>query len=364
MRYAVIMAGGSGTRLWPMSRAGHPKQLIPFIAGRTLLEAAAERLKGLIDPQRLLICTGEAYRAPIRAAMPAITDEQILGEPEGRDTLAAVGLPAAVLNARDPKATIAVFTADHLIQPPRVFQDRVTTGFEVVDKEPRTLVTFGINPTSPATGYGYVKLGDPLPGFDGANATAQFKEKPDAATAAQYLASGDYRWNSGMFVWRAATLLGCIERYQPEVHAGLMEIGAAWGTPRRGAVLAAVYPKLKKISVDYAIMERAVADPAVRVATVSMPVTWLDVGSWTAYGQTLRPDAAGNRAAGAKALLLDSGDNIVVSDDPNHLIAAIGVKDLVIVHTGRATLICHRDQVERIKQLHADIGKQFGESYL
>jgi len=231
MRYATIIAGGSGTRLWPMSRADLPKQLIPLFSGRSLLEIAVDRLQGFIPPERQILCTGEKYRRQIRRVLPEFADERILGEPEGRDTLAAVGLPAAVAMREDADAIIGVFTADHLIEPVEQFQRRVEVGYELAEKHPNTLVTFGIEPAYAATGFGYVELGRPLEGFDQAYRAVRFVEKPDARTAEQYVASGRYAWNSGMFVWRAATLLDCIERYKPEVHAGLMQIAAAWATP-------------------------------------------------------------------------------------------------------------------------------------
>ncbi len=364
MRYATVMAGGSGTRLWPMSRAGLPKQLIPFIRGRSLLEIAVDRLAGLVDAERQFICTGEKHRLQIHAAMPGLADDQVLGEPEGRDTLAAVGFPAAVAMREDPDAVMAVFTADHLIEPIEDFQRRVEVGYQVAEQNPNTLVTFGIKPTHAATGFGYVEMGEPLAGFDQACRTVRFVEKPDTDTATEYVASGRYAWNSGMFVWRAATLLDCIRRYKPAVHAGLMEIADVWGTPKQVDVLAAIYPKLEKISIDFAVMEPASTDEAVDVATVSMPLRWLDVGSWPAYGETLHADDAGNRTAGDQAVLLDSSNNLIVGDDPDHLIAAVGIENLVIVHTQGATLICHRDHAEKIKQLHQAIGEKFGETYL
>jgi mannose-1-phosphate guanylyltransferase len=364
MRYAVILAGGSGTRLWPMSRAGLPKQLIPFIRGKSLLEIAVDRLRGLVDPGRQLICTGEKYRRSIREAMPGFAESRILGEPEGRDTLAAVGLPAAVAARQDPDAVIAVFTADHLIDPVDVFQDRVRLGFRIAEKVPSSLVTFGIRPTCAATGYGYVELGEPLEDFDGAYAAVKFVEKPDAETARRYLDSGGYAWNSGMFVWRAETLLGCIRRYRPQVHAGLVRIADAWDGPEQQAVLSEVYPTLEKISVDFAVMEPASTDDEVTVATVPMPVEWLDVGGWPAYAETLRPDADTNRSSSDRTLAIDSSNNLIVTSDPKHLVAALGVDDLVIVHTPDATLICHRDHAERIKELHKAIGERFGGEHL
>lgn len=364
MRYAVIMAGGSGTRLWPMSRADQPKQLIPFIHGRSLLEVAVDRLEGLIEPDRQLISTGEAFRHAVRQAMPQLTDEQILGEPTGRDTLAAIGFPAAVLARHGENPTIAVFTADHIIEPPDVFQQRVRLGLDLAERDDSTLVTFGIEPTHPATGYGYVELGDALADFEGAHMTAAFKEKPDAATAEQYVQSGRFLWNSGMFVWKAKTLLDLIARYEPTVHEGLVRIADAWDTPDRAEVLRSVYPELKKISIDYAVMERAGADERVAVTTVRMPVQWLDVGSWEAFSRTLTPDEAGNAIAADRATVMDSRNNLVVSDDPEHLVALLGVEDLVVVRTARATLVCRRDHAEKIKQLHQTVGEQYGETYL
>jgi mannose-1-phosphate guanylyltransferase len=364
MRYAAILAGGSGTRLWPVSRAHLPKQLIPLIEGRSLLEIAVERLRGLVDTQRQLICTGEKFREPIRTAMPDVSDDRILGEPVGRDTLAAVGLSAAVVAKHDPEAVIAILTADHLIEPVDVFQQRLDVGFRVAEAGPSTLVTFGIQPTYPATGYGYVKLGPAIDGFPDASVAEKFVEKPDAATAQQYFDAGGYAWNSGMFVWRAATLLDCIRRYHPQVHAGLMQIADAWGSLRQQTVLNEIFPTLAKISVDFAVMEPASLDEQVTVATVPMPVRWLDVGGWLAYGETIDADESGNRCATQRTLMMDSRENLVVSTDPNHLIAAIGVDNLVVVHSADATLICPREQTERIKQLHAAIGERFGDKHL
>ena len=195
---------------------------------------------------------------------------------------------------------------------------------------------------------------------------AQFREKPDAATAQQFFAAGPtrYLWNSGMFVWRAATLLDCIRRYEPANHLGLTRIGDAWATPQRHAVLAEVFPTLKKISVDFAVMEPAGRDPQVRVAAVPMPLQWLDVGSWPMFAETCRHDAAGNALGTDRALLLDTRGAIVASNDPHHLITTIGCSDLIIIHTPDATLVCRKDCAESIKELHRQVGQQFGPELL
>ncbi len=364
MRYAMIMAGGSGTRLWPMSRAGEPKQLIPFIGGRSLLQIAAERADGLIPPERLYVCAAERHREPILRGLPQLASDRFLGEPVGRDTLNAVGFSAAVIARHDPDAVIAVFTADHIIEPAAEFTKLLDRAFAIAESAPQTLVTFGVTPTSAATGYGYLELAEAIEG--GAYVLRQFREKPDAATAREFLLAGPARflWNSGMFVWRAATLLDCIRRYEPSVADGLQRIAESWDTPQRDAVVAEVYPTLKRISIDFAVMEPASRDPQVRVAAVPMSLSWLDVGSWPTFARTCPHDAEGNATGGGRSLLLDTTGTLVASSDPNHLIATIGCEDLIIVHTPDATLVCRADRAESIKDLHRLVGERFGEELL
>ena len=364
MRYALIMAGGSGTRLWPMSREALPKQLIPFIGGKSLLQIAAERLDGLVPAPQRFICAANKHKAITLQSLPAFGSEQFLGEPCGRDTLNAVGYSAAVIARKDPNAIIAVFTADHIIEPVDRFQEIVAQGYEIVEKSPNTLVTFGIAPTNAATGYGYLQLGEPLTG--NARVVEQFKEKPDLGTATGYFEAGParYLWNSGMFIWRADTLLDCIQRFLPENHAGIMEIARAWDTPQRDAVLADVYPKLKKISVDFAVMEPASRDAKVRVAAVPMPLKWLDVGSWPFFAQTCARDAESNAVAAARAIMTKTSGTLVASSDPKHLIATIGCENMIVIHTPDATLVCRADQAEAIKELHKLVGERFGSEYL
>tara|TARA_Y100000589_G_scaffold231903_3_gene219407 strand:+ start:1289 stop:2356 length:1068 start_codon:yes stop_codon:yes gene_type:complete len=346
----MIMAGGAGTRLWPMSRPAQPKQLIPFIDGRSLLQIAADRLEGVVPSDRRLICTGRDHLEVIRQRLPEFTEDRLLGEPTGRDTLNAIGLTATVLALRDPEAVFAVLTADHLITPQDEFARCMQLGFDLVEADSKRMVTFGITPTHPATGYGYVQLGEPVEGFDAAHQTARFVEKPDEATARGYLESGDFAWNSGMFIFSAAGFLEATAAFAPEAAAGLQTIGDAWSGQDREAVLDAVYPALPRISVDYGIMEPASASGDFQVCTVPMAVQWIDVGSWPSYGETLESDDAGNRSNGPVEHL-DSRNVLAVSEDPNHLITTIGCEDLVVVHTPDATLVFPRDRDQDVKAM-------------
>jgi mannose-1-phosphate guanylyltransferase len=346
----MIMAGGRGTRLWPMSRRNRPKQLLPIIEGRSLLELAGKRLEGVVPPQQRLICTSESHRQPLRQALPQYTDEQILGEPVGRDTVNAVGFTAAVLAKRDPEAIFAVLTADHIIEPQDEFRRKVDLGFELVEEDPTRFATFSIMPTYPATSFGYVERGDPLPGFESAYVATRFVEKPDAKTAQAYIDAGNFGWNSGMFVFSAREFLEALERFKPQSAEGIARIGEAWGTPAQQTVLNRVYPMLPRISVDYAVMEPASRDEHVTICTITMGVWWMDVGNWPSFGETLREDDDGNRA-NARTTHLGSRSIVAVSDDPDHMIAAIGCNDLIIVHTKDATLVCPVSEAERVKQL-------------
>ena len=354
MRYAMIMAGGAGTRLWPMSRRDRPKQLIPLIDGRSLLSLAVERLEGVVEPERRLLCTSEAHRALIHEVLPAFADEQILGEPMGRDTVNAIGFTAAVLAKQDPDAVFAVLTADHIIEPQNEFRRKVCLGFELVEQDPTRFVTFSIMATHPSTAYGYVERGAAIPGFQGAYTAKRFVEKPDAQTAQYYLDAGTFGWNGGMFVFGAKQFLEALQWFKPASYEGVNRIGEAWGTPRQQTVLEEVYPKLPKISVDYAVMERAARDERITVCTVAMGVWWMDVGSWPSFGETLTEDQHGNRT-NARTTHLDSRRVLAVSDDPNHTITTVGCTDLVIVHTKDTTLVCPLSQTQRVKELAQEV---------
>ena len=368
MRYGVIMAGGSGKRLWPLSRGNTPKQLLPVRGGKSLLRLAFDRLTGLLPPEQIYVCTGEAYRDLILKDLPELPPENLLGEPEGRDTANAVGFPAAVLHKNDPEATFAVVTADHVITPVETFQERLAVGFETCEKFPKLLVTFGIVPTHGHTGLGYVQRGGPLTvdAREGVYAVQAFKEKPDKPTADRYVESGRYYWNSGMFVWRAATVLDYLREFLPESHKGLTQIADAWGTDRQRSTVDEVYPTLPKISIDYAVMEPASRRPAEDegVAVAEMTVKWLDVGSWPALAETMEADEHDNAIDAATTAMLDSDANIVVSRDPNHLIALIGVSDMVVVHAGDCTLVCPKSESQRVKDMVDKVLKpKFGDRY-
>jgi mannose-1-phosphate guanylyltransferase len=360
MQHAVILAGGSSTRLWPLSRRARPKQLLPLAGGPSLLERAWRRLDGLVEPSRRWVCAGEGEREVIRRTL-GLPQERFLGEPCGRDTLAALALSAAVISLRDPEAVLAVFTADHLLEPQEKLAAVVAQGFAAVRAEPRTLLAFGVTPGHAATGYGYLELGKRLPG--GARAVTRFREKPDRTSAEAYLAAGPDRflWNSGMFLWRASTFLDCVRRYEPDCHAAIQRIRAAWPTQRRRRVLASLYPSLKEISVDYAVMEPASAEGLVRA--LPLELQWQDVGSWQSYLEASPRDPQGNALLAEHCLLEGSRGCLALSEDPRHLVALVGCEELIVVHTPRATLVCRKDQAERVKQLAALAAERFGTEY-
>ena len=367
MQYGVIMAGGSGTRLWPVSRGSKPKQLLRVVRGKSLLQLSYERLRGILPANQIFVCTASAHGTLVSEDLPDLPKENILGEPIGRDTAAAIGYTAAVLKKRDPDAVCAVVTADHVIEPIDTFQAALKTAFAVTAQDPGALVTFGIVPTYGHTGLGYIHRGEQLQlkdGSKGAFKVLAFREKPDKATADRYVESGRYYWNSGMFVWRADTVLGELAAHLPESYEGISKIADAWGTDRQNAVLEEIYPKLKKISVDYAIMEPAsLGKGKAHVAVVEMPVQWLDVGSWTSLAETLATDDHNNALDCKSCLFIDSDDNIVLSTDPEHLISTIGVSDMIIVHTPDATLVCPKSASQRVKDLVGKVKEKFGNRY-
>ena len=343
-RFVVIMAGGRGERFWPQSRLTRPKHLLPIVGERALLVQTIERLLPMIPAERVLIITNRQQSAAIRELCPMLPAENIVAEPVGRDTAAAVGLALVLVRRRDPQATFAMLPADHVIHDTVTFRADLDRAFTAAEREP-LLVTLGIRPTEPATGFGYIQRGAPRAGVEGLHEVTRFVEKPQLEVAKGYLASGDYLWNAGMFFWQVPVVADAFAQHVPDLWAELGKLDAALaaGQPL-DAVLEALYPTLKKISVDYALIEKAR-----NVAVIPTRFDWDDVGAWPAVTRHFPADAAGNVVRGLAAVGQAAG-NLVVST-PDHLLAVLGVQDLIVVHTPDATLVCPKEKAQEIKAL-------------
>ncbi|RKR90316.1 mannose-1-phosphate guanylyltransferase [Micromonospora pisi] len=365
MFFAVIPAGGSGTRLWPLSRAGHPKFLHPLTGtDASLLQATVERVAPLASADRTMVVTGVAHVTAVARQLAGLPEENILVEPSPRDSCAAIALAAAVIAVREPDAVMGSFAADHLIVDPNRWVETVRQA--IVGAEQGLLMTVGITPTRAETGYGYLQCG---PLIDGGplRRVEEFKEKPAADIAEAYVRSGRYLWNASMFVWRVDVFMAELARQQPELHAGVTAIAAAWNTPEREDVLGTVWPTLTKISVDYAVMEGAAE--AGRVATVPGDFGWNDIGDFHTLGEVLPADSSGNVVLGGEgtekpgALLWDTA-NLVVVPYSNRLVAALGVRDLIVVDTPDALMICPRDRAQDVKKLVDELKSRGEEGYV
>ncbi len=339
------MAGGSGKRLWPLSRRGEPKQLLPLFGGRSLLQLAYQRVLSVVPAENVLVCAGAAYSDVVAAQLPDLSPGNILGEPTGRDSLNAVAWPAAVLARRDPDAVVAVVTADQLITPVDVFAKALDDGFRLACDDPQALVAFGVVPTSPHTGYGYLARGADIDGYGLASRITEFKEKPDHLTAQAYLTSGRYWWNAGMFVWRAATLLGQLKVLLPQTYDGVIELAEH---PER---LAAIYPALTKISVDYAVMEPVShGQTDAHIVAVALAIEWADVGSYAALHEVLAHDESGNAIVGTVATV-DSSGCLLINDQPDTVLGVVGVHDVFVVRTSEATVVGSLEASQQVKAL-------------
>lgn len=353
MRYVAILAGGSGTRLWPLSRKGEPKQLLDLVGGKSLLRLAYERVQQMVDPANVLVCAGAAYADVVAAQLPELPASNILGEPVGRDSLNAVAWTTAAIAERDPDAVVAVLSADQLITPVESFRAALDTAFRVAENDATALVTFGVVPTSPHTGYGYLQRGTELDGFPGCNEVAEFREKPSAEVAQGYLDSGDYWWNSGMFVWRAATMMGLLQQLQPKTHEQIRELAA---DPAR---IDDIYPQLFKTSVDYAIMEPVShGRTSAHVVAVPLAIQWVDLGGFQALFENLPADGEGNRTRGAVVTRDASGNLLINTRGDDTVLAVSGIRDTVVVTTPTATLVVPLAQSQAVKDLVALVADQ------
>ena len=352
--YAAILAGGRGERFWPVGRASRPKQFVDLFGGKPLIALAVERLRGLVPPERVLVVTSRDLVPATRAALPALPPAQILGEPQGRDTAAACALATAFVAAKAGEdAVVCILTADHLIADSAAFRRTLAAAASIASRRP-VMGLIGIKPTHPATGYGYVELGAPVAGAGlpkGFRKVRRFVEKPNLGTAATYVKSGRFVWNSGMFVWRAGTFRAALAAFRPALLAAMDRVAPKFGTPALGAALAREYARLEKISVDYAVMEKAPNLVAVRG-----DFGWDDVGTWASAGAHFPADADGNAVHGLARTLAAHG-NAVVNAEKGHLVAVFGAEDLVVVHTRDATLVCPKASSDGLKALVRAIGE-------
>ena len=358
--YVVIMAGGGGTRLWPLSRKEKPKQLLSLLGKETLFQSTVARLEKLFPPERIVIVTVAELAREMQEQVPSIPAENYLIEPAPRGTASVVALAAAVLKKRDPQAVMAIQTSDHYIRNRDLFHYLIRTAFDVAKKN--YLVTLGIAPTFPSTGYGYIQQGEPLDGDYQypVYKVQRFKEKPDQETAQQLLHSGDHSWNSGMFIWRADAILAEIERQMPELFKAVKEVSAAWDTLKQDEVLQEYWHDLKNQTIDYGIMEKAEQVAVLPAGGLG----WSDVGSWNSLFEILLPDMNGNVATSAQHLALDTHNTLVYSDDDQRLVVTIGLDDMVVVDAGDVLMICKADQSQKVRDVVEHLKKHHQEKYL
>jgi len=350
--YAVVPAGGAGTRLWPLSRAGAPKFLHDLTgSGRSLLQATVDRLEPLAGPGNVVLVTGRAHVAAAREQLPTLPDDAVVAEPSPRDSMAAIGLAAAILQERHGDVVLGSFAADHVITGPDAFERAVREGVEAA--RAGFVVTVGIAASRPSTAFGYVRSGAPL-GVDGAPTALHavgFTEKPDAATARTYLATGEYRWNAGMFLVRTSVLLGHLQRLRPALHDGLVRVAQAWDTPERDAVLEATWPGLEKIAIDHAVAEPVAAEGG--VAVVPGTFGWDDVGDFNSLAALLPSlDGTGTKILGdeANVVRVESAGSVLVPA-AGRPIAVLGLDDVVVVDTPDALLVTTRARAQQVKDV-------------
>ena len=361
MLHAVIMAGGSGTRFWPASRATTPKQLLNLVGDESMIRQTVDRLQGLVTPEQTLIVTNTRLVDTIQSQLSELPPTSIVGEPCKRDTAPCIGLAALLVSQNDPDAIMAVMPADHVISPTEKFQAAIQQAADMVVEAPDRIVTFGIKPTYPAEIFGYIQRGDSCAtaeaGLAPAYAVKQFREKPDAATAAEYLDSGDFYWNSGIFVWKAQTILDALAERQPKMLEHLQKIVADWGTGKQAETFDREFTAIEGISVDYAVMEHATD-----VAVIEAPYNWDDLGGWQSLARLRGTDDEGNTIVG-KHLGFNTQGTIVRTDD-DHLVVTLGLQDCIVVHTDNATLVANKNDEESIRKVVKELESRGWGEYL
>lgn len=344
--YAVIMAGGEGSRLWPLSRQSRPKQMIQLGSDRTLFQVAVDRLRAIFPPERIFVVTVASQAEGLQEQCPEIPIQNYLLEPMPRGTASVVGLAAITLRRIDPQAVMAILAADHLIQDVNYFQRLLAEGLRLA--EDGYLVTLGIRPTYPATGYGYIQRGVQIEGYDFlAYEVEHFREKPNEETARLFLEDGNHDWNSGMFIWRVDRIWEELQRFMPDLQKKLVEISSGFDTEGFKETLDRVWPTIKPQTIDYGIMEKA--SHAAVIPAVDLG--WNDVGSWESIFEVFSQDSGGNITLDAEHLLIDTENSLLVSDHTGRLVVALGVQDLIVVDTQDAVLVCSRKYAQRVKEI-------------
>lgn len=358
MIFATIMAGGAGTRFWPASRKANPKQLLNLAGERSMIQSTVDRLGEMCPPENVLIVTNQSLVDAISKQLPQIPASSVIGEPAKRDTAPCIGLAAAWVASIDPDATMVVMPADHVISPDGVFQSALGHAVELVDSDPERIVTFGIKPTYPAEVFGYIESSDAVnEGKFPTAKVARFREKPDAETAQEFLEAGTFFWNSGIFVWKAKTILKALKEFVPEMYAHIETIQASIGTDDFLSTLEKEFTAIDGTSIDYAVMERYK-----NVLVVEAPFEWDDLGNWTAVPRQRGVDDNGN-TIDCKHLAINTKNSILRSDD-DHLIVTVGMEDCIVVRTPDATLIANRNDENAIKQVVKELQERGWEEYL
>jgi mannose-1-phosphate guanylyltransferase len=356
MIHGVIMAGGSGTRFWPESRRNRPKQLLTIGGRQTMIQATVERIAPVISFDRIMVVTGSAHAQEIQRQLPELSDAQVIAEPIGRNTAPCIALAAYKVRKADPEAVMVVLPADHLVGKQTEFLDALKIAVDTVTRG-EYLLTFGIVPHRPETGYGYIKIGDAKGGNgpERVHTVVRFVEKPDLSTAESYLASGEYLWNSGMFVWKANDIIAALDKHLPELSQAMREISDALGNAEEPFAIRQAYERVEAISIDHGIMEKAD-----NVLCLPIDVDWNDVGSWASLDVVWDRDSGGNAIQG-EAVALESRNCIVSS--PHKLATLIGVEDLIVVDTSDALMICRKDRAQDVRRLQ-EILKEQGYEHL